>query len=448
MRLRRWIRSRLHRRIFVWFGASIVATGASVWLAVALITPPHRTFREDLDRIRRYVGHQYAFVWDDSRARDRIGRAMAEDLHIGVVLRDREGAPIAAYGPTCAAGARELEAPVERDGVVLGRLQLCVPRERRGGSHLVVVVIVACATLWAFSGIIARRIARPIEHVTRVAHDIGQGKLGSRVGLGRRMRIGEIGVLADAIDEMASRIEKQVRDQRELLAAVSHEIRTPLGHVRILLDGAREAAERGEPLDPKICDEIEREVLEIDDLVGELLASSRLSFDAIERRPLDAVDLGARALERAGLPRALLASESASIPLVGDATLLGRALANVLDNARRHAAEVQRLRVFAEGGWVTFAVDDAGPGFGESELGRVFEPFYRGERRAGSLGLGLALVRRIAEAHGGRAWAENRPGGASVAFCVRATPSTEGTGDPGGRLPVAGGPAIGLPRNN
>jgi two-component system OmpR family sensor kinase len=406
MGMRHWVRSKLHRRIFVWFGASIVATGASVWLVLSLAAPPSR-WHEEVARVHRFIGAQYARAWDDPRERDVLAAEMSRELDVGVRVTDVHGRVLS----------------IERQGRRLGTLVLCVDRHSpRSGWLLILAVVVACGTLWGFSGIIARRLARPIQHVVRVAHDIGTGNLKSRVRLGRH-RIGEIAVLADAIDDMASRIEKQLRDQRELLAAVSHEIRTPLGHIRILLETARDAVEAAHTLDPKTVDELEREVLEIDDLVGELLASSRLSFDSVERRPLEALDLGVRALERAGLPIDLLETDADAIALAGDATLLGRALANLLENAKRHAGTVERLSIEADARGVTFAVEDRGPGFSEAELEKVFDPFYRGEHRAGagagSLGLGLSLVRRIAVAHGGRAWAENRErGGARVAFRV------------------------------
>jgi two-component system, OmpR family, sensor kinase len=111
--------------------------------------------------------------------------------------------------------------------------------------------------------------------------------------------------------------------------------------------------------------------------------------------------------------------------LVGDATLLGRALANLLDNARKHGQGAEALRLFEREGQLAFCVEDRGPGLLPGEETRVFEPFYRKDRggearEAGSLGLGLALVRRIARAHGGDTFAENRPGGgARVGFTLR-----------------------------
>jgi signal transduction histidine kinase len=176
---------------------------------------------------------------------------------------------------------------------------------------------------------------------------------------------------------------------------------------------------------PKTLGQVDREVVELDALVGELLASSRLDFGQVTSRPLDAKELSARALERTGLPPELLSVESTDAALVGDATLLGRALANLLDNARRHGQGVEALRIIERDGLLAFCVDDRGPGLLPGEETRIFAPFYRKDRggearEAGSLGLGLALVQRIARAHGGEAFAENRAGGgARVGFSVQ-----------------------------
>ena len=100
---------------------------------------------------------------------------------------------------------------------------------------------------------------------------------------------------------MAARIERQLADQRELLAAVSHELRTPLARIRLLVEIARRrgAAGSGKPT-PATLDEIEREAIEIDTLVGELLASARLDFQALSRSRSTRWRSARRALERAG----------------------------------------------------------------------------------------------------------------------------------------------------
>jgi two-component system OmpR family sensor kinase len=276
--------------------------------------------------------------------------------------------------------------------------------------------------LWSASGKLARRISRPVYELTRVAERIGEGDLAARAAVPRDAT-GELAMLASSVNDMAARISGELARQRELLAAVSHELRTPLSRMRLVIEIAREGGVRAETLN-----EIERETIEIDALVGELLASARLDFQAVARRPLDALEVGRRALERAGLPANKLVSERESAPLSADPTLLARALANLIDNARKHGGGLDTLAVSVEGDRVIFTVTDRGPGFAEGEETRVFASFYRGQHadagegggahsgldRAGSLGLGLALVKRIAEAHGGSVRAANRAGGGAV----------------------------------
>jgi signal transduction histidine kinase len=281
-------------------------------------------------------------------------------------------------------------------------------------------LLLAGGLLWGASGAIAWRLTHPLLQLVRAARDIGDGKFDQRIHLGSRR--GELSILADAMNEMAARIQKQLADERALLAAVSHEIRTPLAHLRILAETART---RG--LAAQVADEIERELLEIDELVAELLAGSRLDFNALELRVCDASDAAALALERAGLPATLLAIETDDVTCKADHTLLARALANLLANAENHGGGVQKLLLTSEREALVFAVEDNGPGFATSELGRVFDRFYRGANpstgRSGSLGLGLSLVKRIAEAHGGHAFAENRAeGGARVGFTISSQP--------------------------
>jgi signal transduction histidine kinase len=279
---------------------------------------------------------------------------------------------------------------------------------------VLLVLVVFAGTLWAAAGIVSRRILWPLGELVRVANAIGSGDLQSRARF-KRTRAGELGVLADAINEMAERIERQMGDQRELLAAVSHEIRSPLARLRVLSELIRE---RG--VDPASLDELERELSEVDALVDELLAGSRLDFGAMSRSDLDARDVATRALVRAGLSEDLLLVRRGTTRFVGDATLLSRALTNLLNNAASHGGGATAVIVEGDAEELRFLVEDAGNGFLPELLDTAFDSFVRGQRGHGSsLGLGLALVRRIAEAHGGRAWAENRSeGGARVGFSV------------------------------
>ena len=276
---------------------------------------------------------------------------------------------------------------------------------------------VPAVTLWTATGRVARRIAQPLYELTRAAQELGAGNLKARVsaaGFG----FDETAVLSSAFNEMAARLERQLAEERELLASVSHELRTPLARIRLLVEIGRQARAGqgpGAADDPRTLDEIEREAIEIDALVGELLASARIEFQAVAPKPLDAVEVARRALERAGEDAAKLVSAPPPLPFAADPTLIGRALANLIDNARKHGSGLVRLAVHADGAGVTFEVVDRGRGFAPGDESRVFERFYRGADpdagSHGSLGLGLALVKRIADAHGGRVHAANEPGG-------------------------------------
>ena len=119
----------------------------------------------------------------------------------------------------------------------------------------------------------------------------------------------------------AERIERQLTEQRELLAAVSHEVRSPLARLRISSELLKD-----NPRDQRALASIENEVLEIDTLVGKLLASSRLDFGTLSRATLDAVALARTALERQGLPAETLEDESNGARFSCDPTLIARAL--------------------------------------------------------------------------------------------------------------------------
>jgi signal transduction histidine kinase len=287
---------------------------------------------------------------------------------------------------------------------------------REQGHGGVWPLLLGLMILWMATGAIAFRMTRPLVEVVRAARAIGDGDLSVRIKPRTR---GELSVLAASINDMAARIEKQMNDQRTMLAAVSHELRTPLGHIRVLVETARDAP--GGP-DFRVLDEIEREVVDLDKLVDKLLASSRLEL-SVDKREVDVVQLAEVALDQAGVPRTALEFRGNAVAKA-DATLVRRAIANLIDNARVHGGGVRAVRVERRGDEVVVEVDDGGAGVPASERERVFEPFERAGR-GGSLGLGLALVRRIAVAHGGRAWIADAPGGgARVAIAIAIAPAS------------------------
>jgi two-component system, OmpR family, sensor kinase len=404
-----YVRAHLHRRLFVWFVVTMVATVLAVGGMLHLTSDGNASWKRETQRVTAFMGGRFERVWASPADRAELALAMSRDLDATVTIEDAARGSVMTFGAPCTGHTTRL--PVRHAGAVLGHVSLCAQRFRPQAWKLGLALLVTALVIWLAAAKIARRLAKPMGELARVAEALGAGNFGARVELEDRHRFGETAALAMTMNTMAARIQRQLTEQRELLASVSHEMRTPLARIRILTEMARDQG-----ASDKTLDDLDREVMEMDALVGDLLASSRMDFAALSKRPLDAVEAASRALERSGADPAALVVErerGASgdpIRIEADATLLGRLLGNLIDNAKKHGGGVDALKVKRENGHVAFEVEDQGEGFAPGEDARVFEPFYRrGEN--GSLGLGLALVKRIAEAHGGRAYAENRGGG-------------------------------------
>ena len=261
---------------------------------------------------------------------------------------------------------------------------------------------------------LSRSITRPIEKLTVAVEAYGRGDLAQRSGLGELKD--EVGQLARSFDVMADRIQAARRAEKELLANVSHELRTPLARMKVAL-------ELIQPPDDAVrrrLAALDEEVDELDRLIADVLTASRLDLAAL---PLRKVRLQAAEVVEKARQRALAlqpgsrieAGVAPGLTLDADEGLLARALDNLLDNARKYGnGSPVEVEARAEGPQLVFAVRDHGPGIAEAELSHVFDPFFRGEGVRGTatgFGLGLALARRVAEAHGGTARALNVAGG-------------------------------------
>lgn len=401
-----------------WFGAAIFTTGLTVGAVWWLLSPAPRTTARTIEGVQRFVGSEFATRWHDRDARTALAARAAAAFEVQIELRDANGTSIERHGPAC--DGHTVTADVrDEGGTRLGSIGACWPHARGAWLTMSVALLAAGAVLWGAAGVLARRLTRPYDVLTAFARRLAAGELDARIDpscdLAREPR-----VVADALNDMATRVQAQLAESRVLLAAVSHEIRTPLGHLRVLVELLRDRGGHESTLQ-----ELEREVADLDGLVGKLLADARLQFAAMTAVELSAAEVATRAVTLAGLPPACITVDDGDEGLVGDPSLLGRALGNLVENAQAHGGGVVAIHVALEPDAVVFAVDDDGPGMTEDERTHAFEPFVRGSSSGNGprLGLGLALVERIAMAHGGRAWIEAREGGGTrVAFRVLRRP--------------------------
>jgi len=278
-------------------------------------------------------------------------------------------------------------------------------------AHLIGAIALFGVALAIAAYPVARRLSRRVETLKQHVDRLGEGQLDIRAPIQGR---DEIADLARSFNASADRIERLVDHKRQLLADTSHELRTPLTRIRMALELLR-AGPR-----PELLDRVDRDIEELDDLIGELLMASRI--DAIDSQlERDEVDLLALAAEEAA-GRDEIATRGEAVRVAGDARLLRRLLRNLIENALRHGEPPVEVEVSHDPAsrCARIRIADRGPGVAPAERERIFEPFYRpeGESNAsGGVGLGLSLVRRIAEAHGGSVRCESADSGGS-AFVV------------------------------
>jgi signal transduction histidine kinase len=283
----------------------------------------------------------------------------------------------------------------------------------------------------------ARALAAPLERLTAVVREFGQGRLSARARLKGRHEVAELG---RTFDEMAARMESLFRGQKELLANVSHELRTPLSRLGVTLD----LVEEGQPDElARRLPELRRDIGELQQLVDGVMQMAKLDLAAnqagqpglgVQRRALNPSEFLRDTAERfrQGHPECPLHLELApELPaLEADAVLLRRAVHNLLDNARKYSEPDSpvTLRARADASTVHVEVEDRGIGISAADLPNLSTPFFRTDRSrtrdTGGVGLGLTLVRRIVEAHGGTFSIHSVPeGGTRVTLVLPQAPA-------------------------
>jgi signal transduction histidine kinase len=288
---------------------------------------------------------------------------------------------------------------------------------------LAVTAVAAAGLGWFASG----RVLQPLREMAATARTISAGNLSQRVAL--TGPDDEIKQLGDTLDDLLARLEASFEAQRRFVANASHELRTPLTVERTLLQVALADPNASAAQLRATCEELLASGREHERLLEALLALASSERGPERRGPLDVAEVADRALGRARPEierrHMQLATSLGPAPGTGDAALIERLIANLIDNAVRHndgRKEIE-IRTAAEAAGSQLSVSNTGPEIPAEDVERLFEPFERlREGRAalpdGHYGLGLSIVRAIAAAHDAAVTARPLDGG-GLAVTVR-----------------------------
>lgn len=298
-------------------------------------------------------------------------------------------------------GGGAVTVAVARDGVDRALRRLVVLQALAVGLGTLVAAGVAAQT--------SRVALRPLEDVVATAERTTAGATGGRLGPDRTDT--ELGRLAAAFDAMLDRLDDalsraQASDERSrrFLADAAHQLRTPLAAAK----AGAEALLRSDRLGPdereRFARQIAAETARAGGLIRDLLVLARLDQGAAPAtEPVDLADLARSEVERAAAIAGdldLTVDAPRPVAVEADPDGLADALANLLDNARRHARRSVSVRVGSAGGLALVTVRDDGPGLDPAQAERAFERFSSLDGHGGT-GLGLPIAREIARAHGG-----------------------------------------------
>ena len=263
----------------------------------------------------------------------------------------------------------------------------------------------------AITWLAATRALRPVHAISRQARAISAANIDQRLPLPPAND--EIRELADTVNDMLARLERSQQQQRQLVADASHELRSPVASTRAQLEVAQRNPEAAdwEAMTTTVLGEQEQ----LSSLIDDLLALSRLDEAGPSRaKVVDLEDLiGAESNRGHGVR--VRTAINAPVQVSGDEGLLTRAVRNLVDNATRHAKAEVLIALRATAMSAIIDVDDDGPGVPVSQRERIFDRFARideaRDRVRGGAGLGLAITREVARAHGGEVEVTDSPMG-------------------------------------
>ena len=394
------IRRHLHWQIYLTIIASLLAV--AVISAVLLNLFGGRHYDRQVAAISAQMVQRMLPGADapDAMQREALMR-IGNDLGITATLYDADWNTIASTAPAYVPFPRKWRDRHHRRGPAWrlrlsdGRM-LIVDLRKRGVRHplwgLLLFLGAAALVVGLVSYPVVRRLTRRLERLQAGVERIGDGDLTARVNVAGK---DEIARLATSFNAAAERIETLLGAHRMLLANASHELRTPLARIRLGLEMLDQ-----EPSDAR-REALQQDIAELDMLIEEILLMSRLDTGTEADRSQGIDLLALIAEEAAHYPDCEVSGAAPDFP--GDPRLLQRMVRNLLDNAHKHGKPPVSIRLDAVENAVCIIMADGGDGIPQADRAKVFDPFYRGSDRqnVAGYGLGLPLVRQIAEAHQG-----------------------------------------------
>ena len=269
--------------------------------------------------------------------------------------------------------------------------------QRKVALWLAGCVVLAVPAVWWF----ARSITTPIQRFAQAAERLGRDPHAPPVAL---KGPAEIGMAAGAINEMQTRLRRYVDDRTAMVGAISHDLRTPLARIRFKLEAKT-------PDRAAILSDVEK----MEAMIASVLAFIRDAAAVDRREDLDLLSVVEVVVDDAALTGGdVQLVDSVPLTVTGDAVALQRLLSNLVDNALKYGGAA-RVRIREQDRQAIVEIEDDGPGLSPADLARVFEPFYRADASRnldeGGVGLGLAVARSLARAHGGDVELISRPDG-------------------------------------
>ncbi len=276
-------------------------------------------------------------------------------------------------------------------------------------QHVVLPLIPLSLLLLLFNVFAVRRVLGPLQRAEAEVDALDPDNVLLRLSEAPEPR--EVNTLVRAVNRALTRLDKTMAILRGFTANAAHELRTPLSIMQLSLDKL--------PPGP-LRDDLQADTQHMARLVGQMLDLAQADALAVEPDVLvDLADIG-RDIVGAMAPKAFAAQRELRFEAVGDTRALGHAEAiyriyrNLIDNALAHAPGATPIEVTAGPG-PQLSVRDHGPGIADEDLPHIFERFWRKDRRkSDGAGLGLGIVQRLAEAHGGAITARNAPGGGAL----------------------------------